>query len=206
MAWNCENWIHLTKHLFQVYLVLFGHLICQSNCKINDDAQDFYSFIVKDIHGNAISLELFKGKVSLVVNVASECGYTENHYSGLILLQQTFGHTDRFNVLAFPCNQFGAQEPGTNKEIYNFAQDEKKINFHLFAKINVKDPDVEPAWRYLTETSKEVPKWNFFKYLINHDGKVINVWGPQVDPLDLREDVQKAIIDSYKDDVNRDEF
>ncbi|GFS13559.1 glutathione peroxidase [Elysia marginata] len=176
-------------------------------CEVTNETLDFYSYTVEDIHGNAVSLEKFRGKVSLVVNVASECGYTDNHYSGMVLLQQTFAHTGRFNVLAFPCNQFGAQEPGSSKEIFNFAHDEKKINFPLFAKVNVRDKDVHPAWSYLTATSKEVPKWNFFKYLVDHNGVVVNVWGPQVDPEDVREDIQKAILDTYKNDgSSRDEF
>ncbi|KAK3793152.1 hypothetical protein RRG08_024983 [Elysia crispata] len=154
-----------------------------------------------------VSLESYRGKVSLVVNVASECGYTDNHYSGMVLLQQTFAHTGRFNVLAFPCNQFGEQEPGSNEEIYRFAHDEKKINFPLFAKINVRDKDVHPAWLYLSRTSEEAPKWNFYKYLVNHNGLVINVWGSQVDPEDVREDIQRAILETYKHEgSNRDEF
>ncbi|GFO13352.1 glutathione peroxidase [Plakobranchus ocellatus] len=173
-----------------------------------DDAQeDFYSFTANDIDGNPVSLAKYRGKVSLIVNVASECGYTDNHYRGMVLLQQTFGHTDKFNVLAFPCNQFGEQEPGSNKEIYQFAHDEMEINFPLFAKINVRDKNVHPAWLYLSTSSEEVPRWNFYKYLVDHNGHVIDVWGPQVDPEDLSQEIQKAISNIYvAESRGKDEF
>ncbi|XP_074643191.1 glutathione peroxidase 7-like [Tubulanus polymorphus] len=140
---------------------------------------NIYSFEVSDIDGNFISLDRFRGKVLLMVNVASECGFTDGHYKALVDLQRTLGKTGSFSVLGFPCNQFGAQEPGTNEQIKKFAQINYKVNFPMFAKINVVDGiTVAPLWKYLAEKSGSAPQWNFWKYLVSSDGEVLQAWGP----------------------------
>ncbi|KAK7100258.1 glutathione peroxidase 7-like [Littorina saxatilis] len=135
-----------------------------------------------DIKDNIVSLEKYRGKVSLVVNVASHCGYTDNHYKSLVRLQELLEDTKKFNVLAFPCNQFGKQEPGSNAEIFNFANEKYDVIFPMFAKVNVKGPNALDAWRYLNDKSGVEPDWNFWKYLVNHEGKLVKGWGPWMDP------------------------
>uniref|UniRef100_A0A0B6ZP98 Glutathione peroxidase n=1 Tax=Arion vulgaris TaxID=1028688 RepID=A0A0B6ZP98_9EUPU len=167
------------------------------------DGLDFYSYNVIDISGNDMSLEKYRGKVSLVVNVASQCGYTQGHYQGLILLQEYFGSTEKFNVLAFPCDQFGHQEPGTDSEIMNFANHKMGANFPLFAKVNVKKEDVSPVWNYLTRNSGQTPTWNFWKYLVDHNGHVLSAWGPSTNPDQLYPAVRVAISNAEKEESSR---
>ena len=156
-------------------------------------SEDFYSHTVKDIKGNDVSLEKYRGKVSLVVNVASECGFTERHYSGLVKAQDILGKDGKFVVLAFPCNQFGAQEPAENKEILKWAKDNYKINFPLFAKVNVIEDFVPDVWRYIVRESGLAPNWNFWKFLVDHNGKVLNGWGPWSDIEEIFPDVKAAV-------------
>ncbi|KAK3089135.1 hypothetical protein FSP39_001117, partial [Pinctada imbricata] len=117
-------------------------------------------------------------QVLLVVNVASECGYTDGHYRSLVNLQNQL--EPDFTVLAFPCNQFGNQEPGTNKEIKDFAEKTYGVNFPMFSKINVINDNVPDFWTFLTDEAKAVPNWNFWKYLVDKKGKVVHAWGPWV--------------------------
>jgi len=175
--------------------------------EVNDDP-DFYSYSVLDISGQNVSLEKYRGQVSLVVNVASQRGYTHGHYGALVLLQDHFVPTKKFNVLAFPCNQFGHQEPGTNKDILDFVTQKMRANFPLFSKINVQEPDISPAWSYLINYSGRAPTWNFWKYLVDHNGHVLNAWGPSTSPDQLYPNIQAAIdsIDKDKDDTRREEF
>lgn len=135
-----------------------------------------YDFKMKDIDGKDVKLKKYKGSVLLVVNTASKCGYTPQ-YEGL---QATFDkyNAKGFYVLGFPANNFGGQEPGTEKEIKEFCTTKYKVTFPMFAKISVKGEDQDPLYAYLT--SKETnPKfageisWNFNKFLIDRDGKIV---------------------------------
>ncbi|XP_033095254.1 glutathione peroxidase 7-like isoform X2 [Anneissia japonica] len=126
---------------------------------------------------------------SLVVNVASECGYTHSHYEALSQLSQAREIKHHLNILAFPCNQFGAQEPGTNAEIVKFAKDTYNCNFPIFSKIDVIGQNAHPAYQYLTKNSGMLPNWNFWKYLVDQDGHVVNAWGPQTSVHDLWNDL-----------------
>ncbi|KAH9515275.1 Glutathione peroxidase 7 [Bulinus truncatus] len=159
----------------------------------NGENVDFYSFDALDINNKKVSLEKFRGKVSLVVNVASECGYTDGHYQGLNFLQDSLADSKLFNVLAFPCNQFGQQEPGSAEEIYDFVHINKRAKFSLFAKVNVVHQNVHPAWNFLISTTGQAPTWNFWKYLVDHNGHVISAWGPHTDPEDLLDTVKEAV-------------
>jgi len=140
---------------------------------------DFYSFTVKDLDGKDFNLEKYRGTVSLVVNVASECGYTDSHYKALVKLQSELSPTGKFQVLAFPCNQFGKQEPHGNKEILKFAQKHYAVNFPIFSKIDVIGDNANYAFATLVGQSGKAPTWNFWKYLVNTEGDVIGAWGPQ---------------------------
>ncbi|KAM9324919.1 glutathione peroxidase 7 [Gastrophryne carolinensis] len=159
--------------------------------------RDFYTFKMINIRGKLVSLEKYRGSVSLVVNVASQCGYTDGHYKALQKLQRDLG-PHHFNVLAFPCNQFGHQEPGTEREIESFVRKQYSVSFPMFSKIAVNGIGANAAFKYLTESSGKEPDWNFWKYLISPDGKVVNAWGPTLSVEEIRphitEQVRKLIL------------
>ena len=164
--------------------------------------QDFYDFKAVNIRGKLVSLEKYRGSVSLVVNVASECGFTDQNYRALQQLQRDLG-PHHFNVLAFPCNQFGQQEPDTNREIENFARRTYSVSFPRFSKIAVTGTGAHPAFKYLTQTSGKEPTWNFWKYLVDPDGKVVGAWDPTVPVAEIKpritEQVMKLILRKRED-------
>ena len=138
---------------------------------------------VKDIDGKDTSLNAYKGKVLLVVNVASQCGLTPQ-YNALEAAHQKYKDKG-FTVLGFPCNQFGGQEPGTNEEIKQFCSSKYNVSFPLFDKIDVNGPKRHPL--YVALAGKESPfpgdiKWNFGKFLIGRDGKIIKRFEPRTTP------------------------
>ncbi|MGD9782393.1 MAG: glutathione peroxidase [Kiritimatiellia bacterium] len=149
--------------------------------------QGIYAFTMKDIDGNDASLAAYKGKVLLVVNVASKCGFT-GQYAGLEKLYQT--HADRgFAVLGFPANNFLGQEPGTEAEIKSFCTLTYGVTFPMFAKISVKGKTIHPLYAFLTskETNPEFAggiTWNFNKFLIGRDGKILGRFGSRTAPDD----------------------
>lgn len=146
-------------------LLLFGFLSTAS------EAVDLYSLTAHDAVGNVVPLEQYRGKVSLVVNVASQCGYTDINYRGLVQLQHKFGPLG-FTVLAFPCNQFGYQEPGTIQEIIRFTEN-YGVRFPIFNKVDVIGERTSAVYQYLIGSSGSIPKWNFCKYLVDRNGHVI---------------------------------
>ncbi|XP_029563735.1 glutathione peroxidase 7 [Oncorhynchus clarkii lewisi] len=154
--------------------------------------KDLYTFKVVNSRGRLVSLEKYRGSVSLVVNVASDCGFTEDHYTDLQQLQRDFGPS-HFNVLAFPCNQFGQQEPGSDKDIDAFVRRVYGVSFPLFSKIAVVGTGANNAFKYLVEMSGKEPDWNFWKYLIDTDGKVVDAWGPSVSVKELRPKIAEMV-------------
>ncbi|XP_022101692.1 glutathione peroxidase 7-like isoform X2 [Acanthaster planci] len=141
-------------------------------------AYDFYSFSADDPRGVEVSLNVFRGKPALVVNVASECGYTEGHYEDLVWLSKQPEMNERLHILAFPCNQFGQQEPASNQEILDFVQKTYGVTFPVFGKIDVIGKYAHPAYIYLSNASGKQPTWNFWKYLVDRQGRVIDAWEP----------------------------
>src|SRR5262245_10941045 len=146
-------------------------------------AASIYDIKVKDIDGKDASLAQYKGKVLLIVNVASKCGYTPQYKS----LEATFEkYKDKgFEVLAFPCNQFGGQEPGTNEEIKQFCSSKYDVHFPLFDKIDVNGNNRHPLYTELAGEKSPYPgniKWNFSKFLIGKDGKIIKRFESKVTP------------------------
>ena len=140
---------------------------------------------LKDIDGKATSLKAYAGKVLLVVNVASKCGYTKQ-YAGLEALHQKYA-AKGFSVLGFPCNDFGGQEPGTAEEIKKFCSTEYNVTFPLFEKLHVKGAEQHPLYAALTGKSSPVPgdiKWNFGKFLIGKDGTILKRWDSKTTPDD----------------------
>lgn len=142
-----------------------------------------YDFTMDDIDGHAVNLKQYQGKVLLVVNTASLCGNTPQ-YTDLETLYEQY-HEQGFEVLAFPANNFGQQEPGTNAEIKGFCLTKYSVSFPLFSKISVKGSDKHPLYQYLTEQSPfpgEV-EWNFQKYLVDRSGNVVGRFHHRTKPL-----------------------
>jgi glutathione peroxidase len=138
---------------------------------------------LKDINGKDTSLKAYKGQVLLIVNVASKCGYTPQ-YESLEAVYQKF-KSRGFSVLGFPSNDFGAQEPGTNEEIKAFCSSKYNVTFPLFDKIHVKGAEQSPLYAALTGKDSPLPgdvKWNFGKFLIGRDGKIVKRWESKVKP------------------------
>ncbi len=151
------------------------------------DAQTntIYNFTMKTIDGKEVKLSDYKGKKIMIVNVASECGLTPQ-YALLEELYKTYG-PDKFVILGFPANNFGAQEPGTNEDIQNFCTKNYGVTFPMFAKISVKGDDIDPLYQFLTQIRQngvvEAPvTWNFQKFLIDENGKVVDFLPPTETP------------------------
>jgi glutathione peroxidase len=146
-------------------------------------ADSIYALPVKDIDGKSTSLKPYQGKVSLVVNVASRCGYTPQ-YTALEALQEKYKDKG-FAVLGFPCNQFGGQEPGSNQEIKEFCSSTYKVTFPLFDKIEVNGANRHPVYTALVGKDSPVAgdiKWNFTKFLIGRDGTILKRFESKVKP------------------------
>ena len=156
-------------------------------------ASNIYEFTLNSIDGKPAPLSVYKGKVALLVNVASRCGYTPQ-YTGLEALYEKY-KDQGFVILGFPANNFGAQEPGTNEEIKTFCSSKYSVTFPLYSKISVKDGDKAPLYDYLTSTGGGDVKWNFTKFLVGKDGKVIARFEPGVKPesAELTAAVEKAL-------------
>ncbi|WBY15900.1 glutathione peroxidase [Erythrobacteraceae bacterium WH01K] len=153
-------------------------------------------FTVRTNRGEELDLVSKKGKVLLVVNTASKCGFTPQ-YEGLEKLQETYGDQG-FEVLAFPCNQFGAQEPGDAEEIANFCQLNYDTSFPLMAKIDVNGPDASPLFDWMKGEAKglmgsKAVKWNFTKFLVDRDGNVVRRFAPQDAPKSLARHIEKLL-------------
>lgn len=148
-------------------------------------APGFYDYKVKTLEGKAVSLGTYKDKVVLVVNVASECGFTPQ-YEGLQTLYDKYS-PQGLVILGFPCNDFGGQEPGSSQEIRQFCTSKFHVTFPMFEKISVHD---EPLYQFLGAQAKK-PSWNFGKYLVSRKGQVLGFFGSTVAPDS--EDLKKAI-------------
>jgi len=155
-----------------------------------------YDFSVKDIHGKEEKLDRYKDKVMLIVNVASKCGFTPQ-YKGLEALYEKM-QSRGLEVLGFPCNQFGAQEPGTEQEIESFCELNYGVKFPLFAKIDVNGDGADPLYKYLKKEKpgllgSEAIKWNFTKFLVDRKGRVIERYAPNVEPQAIAPDIEKLL-------------
>lgn len=158
--------------------------------------KNFFDFTVKASNGSDFNLNAYKGKVVLVVNVASKCGFTPQ-YTGLEELYREFKDQD-FVALGFPCNQFGFQEPGSNEEIQQFCSLTYQVSFPIMAKVDVNGNKADPLYMFMKESSPgilgtEMIKWNFTKFLIGKDGKVIKRYAPNVEPKDMVKDIKAAL-------------
>ena len=152
---------------------------------------NIYDLKVKTRKGEELSLSTFKGKVMLIVNTATGCGFTPQ-YEGLEKLYETY-HDKGFEVLDFPCNQFGHQAPGSDEEIHEFCTGKYKTKFDQFAKINVNGKDEDPLYTYLKSKKggllgKNI-KWNFTKFLVDKEGNVVKRYEPMTKPEDIEKDI-----------------
>ena len=158
--------------------------------------KNIYEFSCEDSSGQTINLSDFKGKTLLIVNTASQCGFTPQ-YEGLEKLQNNYS-SEVFSVLAFPCNQFGGQEPGTNEQIKEFCSLNYGNTFPIFSKIDVNGENAHPLFNFLTNEKKgllgtQKIKWNFTKFLINKDGEPVNRYGSSTTPEQIQSDIEKLI-------------
>ena len=155
-----------------------------------------YDFSVKDIHGRTVRLDRYRGKVMLVVNTASKCGFTPQ-YKGLEALHQKLAGRGLV-VLGFPCNQFGGQEPGGEDEIASFCEVNYGVTFPLFAKIDVNGEAAHPLYKFMTKAKpgllgSEAIKWNFTKFLVDRKGNVVERFAPNAEPASLEKDIEKVL-------------
>lgn len=155
-----------------------------------------YEYTAKALDGKEIKLDQYKGNVMLIVNTASKCGFT-SQFAGLEKLHEEYANRG-LSLLGFPCNQFGAQEPGDSTEIGAFCQKNYGVDFQMFDKIDVNGENAHPLYKYLTE---KVPgllglkdiKWNFTKFLVDREGNVVKRYAPNVEPADITADIEKLL-------------
>ncbi|WP_336942915.1 glutathione peroxidase [Acinetobacter modestus] len=157
---------------------------------------NIYQFEAELLEGETKALADYKGKVMLIVNTASKCGFTPQ-FAGLEKLHEKY-KAQGLEVLGFPCNQFGGQDPGTNKEIGAFCQRNYGVSFPMFAKVDVKGPEAHVIFRFLTREAKGILgsrniKWNFTKFLVGRNGEVLGRYAPTTKPDALEADIEKAL-------------
>ena len=155
-----------------------------------------YDFTATSLAGEDVALKQYEGQVLLIVNTASACGFTPQ-YKGLEVLQQKYAARG-FSVLGFPCNQFGAQEPGTEDEIESFCELNYGVTFPLFAKVDVNGDHAAPLFQYLKKArpgvlGSEAIKWNFTKFLVDRQGNVIERYAPNVEPEAIAGEIEKLL-------------
>jgi len=155
-----------------------------------------YELSVKNVKEQAVSLEQYRGKVLLIVNTASKCGFTPQ-YAGLQELYETYKNRG-FVVLGFPCNQFRNQEPGNSEEIQNFCTLNYGVTFPMFAKIKVNAKDAHPLYQYLKKTTpgalgSESIKWNFTKFLIGREGRPVQRFAPSTKPEKIKPEIENLL-------------
>ena len=173
-------------------MIIFKHLIilllvCISTAQgLHHNKSTLYDYYAISIDGDTIRMEEYKGRKILVVNVASKCGYT-NQYKELQRMHEVYGK--ELTILGFPSNDFFWQEPGNNSEIKSFCQREYGVTFQMLEKIHVKGRKQHPIYQWLSESqlngwNNKSPSWNFYKYLINEKGELINYYPSSINPMD----------------------
>ncbi|MDR5787560.1 MULTISPECIES: glutathione peroxidase [unclassified Caballeronia] len=159
-------------------------------------SEGIYGFSAETLDGATVSLDKYRGKVLLIVNTASECGFTPQ-YQGLQEVYRQYAARG-FEVLGFPCNQFGKQEPGDAGQIGAFCEQNYGVTFPMFAKIEVNGSNAHPLYKYLKDKEPgllgiEAIKWNFTKFLVDRSGKVIKRYAPQTKPESITDDIEKLL-------------
>ncbi|CAM8879887.1 unnamed protein product [Rhodiola kirilowii] len=158
--------------------------------------KSIYGLIVKDAGGNEVCLGTYRGKVLLIVNVASKCGMTNSNYTELNHLYSKY-RDQGLEVLAFPCNQFGYEEPGTIAEILDFVCTSFKTEFPIFEKVEVNGPNTAPLYKFLKLGKWGIfgddIQWNFAKFLIDRDGNIVDRYYPTTSPMTIEHDIKKLL-------------
>lgn len=178
------------------YKILLLLVLTFSSIIAKENKMSIYDFNVKTIDGEEISMSKYKGKVLLIVNVASKCGFT-SQYEGLENLYEKYKNED-FMVLGFPSNQFANQEPESNEKIKEFCSLTYEVKFDMFAKIDVNGENEAPLYKFLKSNQKgilgtENIKWNFTKFLVNKDGTIVDRYGSATTPESIDNDVKKLL-------------
>jgi len=157
-------------------------------------ANSIYDFSAIDIDGNEVLLDKYRDHVTIIVNLASECGLTQANYSQLQALYEKYGESHGLRILGFPCNQFAGQEPRTEAEIKEFIK-KYNVQFDMFSKIDVNGKNTHPLWSYLKKkqggTLVDMIKWNFTKFLIDKNGQPVERYGPKTEPNTMEPDLLK---------------
>ncbi|XP_012671344.1 probable glutathione peroxidase 8 [Clupea harengus] len=188
-----SKWKERTLKVFLSLAVCMGGLfLVQHKLIRSTKTKDFYSFDVLDAKGRTMSLEKYRGKVSLVVNVASHCELTEKNYRALQELHRELG-TSHFNVLGFPCSQFGHTEQGMSRDIEAWTKATYGITFPFFSKIKIMGSESNPAFKFLTDSVQKIPKWNFWKFLVGPDGQVVKFWKSEEPFEEIRQEVTAQV-------------
>ncbi|XP_002960665.2 probable phospholipid hydroperoxide glutathione peroxidase [Selaginella moellendorffii] len=167
------------------------------NMSSSDKPSSIYDITVNDATGNDVSLGSYKDKVLLIVNVASQCGFTTTNYKELNELYEKYKDKG-FEILAFPCNQFAGQEPGSNEEIQQTVCTRFKAEFPVFGKVNVNGADTAPVFKYLKSAKGggifgDFIKWNFSKFLVSKTGEVVERYAPTTNPSKIEKDILKLL-------------
>ena len=160
------------------------------------ETKTIYSISVKKNDGSNMVLDKYRGKVLLIVNVASQCGFTPQ-YEGLEAIYRQYKEKG-LEILGFPCNQFGRQEPGNDEEIKNFCSLNYDVTFPLFAKIEVNGESAHPLYQYLKTKQKgilgtEAIKWNFTKFLVDRNGQIVKRFAPKTTPAELEKEIKSLL-------------
>ncbi|KAI0986322.1 hypothetical protein GJ496_005529 [Pomphorhynchus laevis] len=161
---------------------------------------NLYSFSVKDHEGRMIDLQAqYNGYVILIVNVARQCVFVDDHYESMVPIQAKYAKYN-FTVLAFPCNQFGYQEPGSDEEIQKFVKEHFDPNFPVLGKVNIlQEQDQDPLWAYIIDESNEIPKWNYWKYLFNRKGQLVGHWNHETRIREIEPFIHSEVYHKYKE-------
>lgn len=174
--------------LLSLLLTLTGSLAAQAQ-------KNVYGFKVKDAQGKTFRMKDLRGKAILIVNTASECGYTPQ-YEGLETLYKQYGSRGLV-IVAFPCNQFGGQEPGSDSTIVAFCREKYDVTFPVMSKIEVNGKNAAPLYRYLKEAANEMKgqdiRWNFAKFLISRDGRSVRRFSTKETPADIEPEIREAL-------------
>lgn len=163
---------------------------------VHYEAKEHVSLVVQDASGKDVDLSVYKGKVLLIVNVASQCGLTNSNYTELSQVYEKY-KDQGLEILAFPCNQFAGQEPGTNEEIVQFACTRFKAEYPIFDKVDVNGSNASPLYKFLKSSKGGIfgdsVKWNFSKFLVDKEGRVVDRYAPTTSPLSIEKDIKKLL-------------